>query len=98
MRMRYKNIELRQHGVPDSHGHTISDDRPNEIISWTYDEVADKEWCITICWLKRDKESYYIETIGDRYTEHEDMEALNHVAKFAIRVLNAHLEFEKGIY
>ena len=98
MRMRYKNIELRQHGVPDSHGHTISDDRPNEIISWTYDEIADKESCITICWLKPSKESYYIETIGDRYTEHEDMEALNHVAKSSIRVLNAHLEFEKGMY
>ena len=98
MIMRCKNVEFRQQGVSDSHDHTIDNDRPNEIISWTYDEVADKEWCITICWLKRDKESYYIETIGDRYTEHEDMEALNHVAKSAIRVLNAHLEFEEGIY
>ena len=98
MRMRYKNIELRQHDMADSHGHTIDSERPNEIISWTYDDVADKEYCITICWLKRGKDSYYIETIGDRYTEHEDMEALNHVARYALRVLNTHLEFEKGMY
>lgn len=92
--MRYKNIELRQHGIPDSNGHTIEENQPNEIISWTYDKVSNKEWYVTICWLKPGKDSYYMETIGDRYVEHEDMEALNHITKYAIRILNTNLEFK----
>ena len=98
MKMRYKNVELRQQGVPDSHEYIITEDRPNEIISWTYDESRGKEYCITICWLKRDKEGYYMETIGNRYVEYDDMEALNHVAKYSLRVLNTHFEFETNQY
>jgi hypothetical protein len=98
MKMRYKNVELRQQGVPDSHEYIIAEDRPNEIVSWTYDENSGKEYCITICWLKRDKEGYYMETVGNRYVEYEDMEALNHVAKYSLRVLNTHFEFETNRY
>ena len=93
--MRYNNVEFRQNGVKDSHGYTIDEDRPSEIIAWIYSESLGKETCITICWLKSDKEGYYMETIGDRYVEYEDMEALNYVTKYAMRILNTQFEFEE---
>jgi hypothetical protein len=45
-----------------------------------------------------DKEGYYMKTVGDRYVEYEDMEALNHVAKYALRSLNVQFEFEERQY
>jgi len=44
-----------------------------------------------------DSEGYYMKTAGDRYVEYEDMIALNHVAKYAMRSLNIQLEFEKRL-
>ena len=93
--MRYNNVEFRQNGVKDSHGYTIDEDRHSEIIAWSYSESLGKETCITICWLKRGKEGFYMETIGDRYVEYEDMEALNYVTKYAMRILNTQFEFEE---
>ena len=93
--MRYNNVEFRQPGLADSHGHRTDEDRPSEIIAWVYIEDYDKETCYTICWLKSDKEGYYMQTIGDRYVEYEDMEALNHVTKYAMRTLNIQFEFEE---
>ena len=86
--MRYKNVEFRPANA----------DRHAEIVSWRLCEIIDKETCITLCWIKADKEGYYIETIGDRYVEYEDMEALNHVAKYALRSLNVQFEFEERQY
>ena len=96
--MRYNNVEFRQSEMPDSHGHKTDEDRPNEIIAWVYNEKTDKETCYTICWLKADKEGYYMETVGNRYVEYEDMEALNHVTKYAMRTLNTQFEFEENKY
>jgi hypothetical protein len=92
--MRYKNVEFRQSNVADSNGYCSDQDRDCEIIAWEYSETFDKETCITICWLKPDKEGYYMKTIGDRYVEYEDMEALNHVTKYAMRSLAVQFEFE----
>jgi hypothetical protein len=39
-----------------------------------------------------------MKTIGERYVEYEDMEALNHVAKYAMRILNLQFEFEELQY
>ena len=96
--MRYKNVEFRQSGVKDSNGYATDADRHSEIIAWNYIEDYDKETCYTICWLKSDKEGYYMKTVGDRYVEYEDMEALNHVAKYALRSLNVQFEFEERQY
>ena len=96
--MRYNNVEFRQHGVKDSHGYTIDEDRHSEIIAWSYSESLGKETCITICWLKSDREGYYMKTVGNRYVEYEDMEVLNHVAKYALRSLNVEFEFKERQY
>jgi len=45
----------------------------------------------------QDNEGCYMRTIGNRYVEYEDMEALNHVAKYAMRSLNIQLEFEERL-
>ena len=58
--MRYNNVEFRQSGIPDSHGHKTHEDRPSEIIAWVYNGKTDEETCYTICWLKSDKEGYII--------------------------------------
>lgn len=85
--MRYNDVEFRP----------ATENRHAEIIAWNYSESLGKETCITICWLKSDKEGYYMETVGNRYVEYEDMEALNHVAKYAMRSLNIQLEFEEKL-
>ena len=95
--MRYNNVEFRQPGLVDSHGYKTDEDRPNEIIAWIYDDLwKNKETCYTICWLKADKEGYYMETVGNRYVEYEDMEALNTLTKYAMRTLNTQFEFEEN--
>lgn len=85
--MRYKNVEFRP----------ATEHRHAEIVDWTYNEELDKETCITLCWIKVDREGYYIKTAGNRYVEYEDMEALNHVAKYALRSLNLQYEFEERL-
>ena len=86
--MRYNNVEFRP----------ATADRHAEIVAWTYNEELDKEACITLCWIKGDNEGYYMKTVGNRYVEYEDMEALNHVAKYALRSLNVQFEFEERQY
>ena len=86
--MRYNNVEFKPATV----------DRHAEIVACNYSESLDKENYITLCWIKRDNEGYYMKTIGDRYVEYEDMEALNHVAKYAMRSLNVQFEFEENQY
>jgi len=86
--MRYKNVEFRP----------ATENRNAEIVAWNYSESLDKETCFTLCWIKADKEGYYIETVGDRYVEYEDMEVLNHVAKYALRSLNVQFQFEERQY
>ena len=95
--MRYKNVEFRRAGVADSNGYTIeaSSERPAEIIGWQT-SADGKESCYTICWLKEDREGWYIETIGNRFTEYEDIDALMHVAKYALRSLNLEKEFREN--
>ena len=85
--MRYNNVEFRP----------ATENRDAEIIAWNYSESLDKETCFTLCWIKADSEGYYMKTIGDRYVEYEDMEALTHVAKYALRSLNIQLEFEERL-
>lgn len=96
--MRYKNVEFRKAGVADSNGYTIetSSERPAEIIGWQTSTSNGKESCYTICWLKEHKEGWYIETIGNRFTEYEDIDALMHVAKYALRSLNLEKEFREN--
>lgn len=85
--MRYNDVEFKP-AIANRHA---------EVVAWNYSESFEKETCITICWLKSNKEGYYMETIGNRYVEYEDMEALNHVAKYAMRSLNIQLEFEERL-
>ena len=86
--MRYNNVEFRP----------ATADRHAEIVAWTYNEELDKEACITLCWIKGDSEGYYMRTVGNRYVEYDDMIALNHVAKYALRSLNVQFEFEERQY
>ena len=85
--MRYNDVEFRPATV----------DGRAEIVAWTYSESLDRETCITLCWIMGDSEGYYMKTVGDRYVEYEDMEALNHVAKYAMRSLNVQFEFEERL-
>jgi 6-phosphogluconate dehydrogenase len=84
--MRYKNVEFRP----------ATENRSAEIVAWTYSESLDREACTTLCWIKADSEGYYMKTVGNRYVEYEDMEVLNHVAKYALRSLNVEFEFEEN--
>ena len=86
--MRYKNVEFRP----------AAENRSAEIVAWTLCEIIDKETCFTLCWVKADSEGYYMETVGNRYVEYEDMEVLNHVAKYALRSLNVEFEFKEQQY
>ena len=96
--MRYKNIEFRRAGVADSNGH-VTESRDPEIIAWraigdpTY---GSKETCCTICWFREGREDWNIETVGNRFTEYEDTEALMHLAKYALRILDTEKEFSEG--
>ena len=92
--MRYKNVEFRQPGVTDSNGYTISSERKAEIVGWLDNDG--KEYCYTLCWLKEDDEGFYIKTIGNRFTEYEDTEALMHVARYALRILDTEKAFQEG--
>ena len=97
--MRYKNVEFRQ--ISESRRAEIVDKfrvERAEIVSWEWSERFGKETCYTLCWIEADSEGYYMKTIGDRYVEYEDMEALNHVAKYAMRSLNVQFEFEENQY
>ena len=86
--MRYKNVEFRP----------AAENRSAEIVAWTLCEIIDKETCFTLCWIKADSEGYYMKTVGNRYVEYEDMEVLNHVAKYALRSLNVEFEFKEQQY
>jgi 6-phosphogluconate dehydrogenase len=86
--MRYNDVEFRP----------AAENRSAEIVAWTYSESLDRETCITLCWINADSEGYYMKTVGNRYVEYEDMIALNHVAKYALRSLNVQLEFEERQY
>lgn len=91
--MRYNNVEFRRADVPDSNGHVTKNQSP-EIVAWM--KRDEKETCYTICWFQQDKESWYIKTVGTRFTEYEDPFALMHVAKYALRVLNTEMQFNEG--
>ena len=86
--MRYKNVEFRP----------ATADRGAEIVAWNYNEELDREARITLCWIMGDSEGYHMKTVGNRYVEYEDMEVLNHVAKYALRSLNVQFEFEERQY
>jgi len=93
--MRYKNIEFRRPEIKDSNGYIIDKDlRHPEIVAWEKGKGDNvKEYCYTLCWLKEGKDDWYIETIGNRFTENDDLEAVMHVAKYALRILNTEKEF-----
>jgi hypothetical protein len=95
--MRYKNVEFRQPSIADSNGYTPSSERPAEIVAWQTSSNGE-ESCYTLCWLKEDKEGFYIKTIGNRFTEYEDTEAVMHVAKYALRILDTEKAFKEGCY
>ena len=86
--MRYNNVEFRP----------ATEERDAEIVSWTYSESLVRETCITLCWIEANSEGYYMRTVGNRYVEFEDMEVLNHVAKYALRSLNVEFEFKERQY
>lgn len=99
--MRYKNVEFRRAGVADSNGcaaPTLGVQNPAEIVAWMGDDWLEEEKCFTICWIKEGFEGWYIETVGDRFTEYEDIEALMHVAKYALRALNIEKDFKEKCY
>ena len=79
--MRRNNIEFR---------HMESKDRKPEIIAWIEPELTS---CYTLAWLETDSGGYYIKTIGDRFTEHEDTEDVMLVAKYALRSLQNSFDF-----
>ena len=93
--MRYKNIEFRRPEIKDSNGYIIDKGlRDPEIVAWEKGKGDNvKEYCYTLCWLKEGKDDWYIETIGNRFTENDDLEAVMHVAKYALRILNTEKEF-----
>jgi hypothetical protein len=103
--MRYKNVEFRRARIQtwqdeSGNGNHASSERPAEIVAWQTSSNG-KESCYTLCWLKEDKEGWYIETIGNRFTEYgvcEDGEALMHVARYALRILDTEKEFKEGCY
>ena len=94
--MRYKNIEFRRSGIPDSNGYTCSERDP-EIIAWMHRDGDKKGTCYTICWFREGNESWNISTVGNRFTEYEDTEALMHVTKYALRILDTEKEFLEGM-
>lgn len=94
--MRYKNIEFRRAGVADSKGHMTSLRDP-EIIAWVQRDGG-KETCYTICWFKENEVDWYMETVGNRFTEYEEEYPLIHVARYALRVLNLEKQFHEGCY
>jgi len=99
--MRYKNVEFRRPGVADSNGYAVSSDRPAEIVAWLTSSNGEEESCYTLCQFKEGKEGWYIETIGSRFTEYgvcEDGEALMHVTRYALRILDTEWEFKQGCY
>ena len=93
--MRYKNIEFRRSEIKDSNGYIIDKGlRHPEIVAWSKSKGDNvKEYCYTLCWFKEDKDDWHIETIGNRFTENDDLEAVMHVAKYALRILNTEKEF-----
>lgn len=91
--MRYKDIEFRRTIGPDSTGHILDRESP-EIVAWIRNEI--QETCYTLCRFKEDDESWYMETVGDRFTAHEDSEAVMRVAKYALKILNTEKEFKEG--
>ena len=93
--MRYKNIEFRRAGTADSNG-CVTENRSPEIVAWM--QRNDKETCYTICWFQQCKEYWYIRTIGDRFTEYEDSEALMHLAKYSLRILNTEKQFNETAF
>lgn len=100
--MRYKNVEFRRARIQtwqdeSGNGNHASSERPPEIVAWQTSSNGE-ESCYTLCWIKGDKEGWYIETIGNRFTEYEDTEALMHVAKYALRILDTEKEFKEGCY
>jgi hypothetical protein len=100
--MRYKNVEFRRARIQtwqdeSGNGNHASSERPAEIVAWQTSSNG-KESCYTLCWLKEDKEGWYIETIGNRFTEYgvcEDDESLMHVARYALRILDTEKEFKE---
>jgi hypothetical protein len=96
--MRYKNVEFKRSVVQtwqdeSGNGNHASSERPAEIVGWM--DNNGKESRYTICWLKEGKEGFYIETIGNRFTEYEDTEAVMHVARYALRILDTEKEFKE---
>ena len=92
---RYKDIEFRRAGFTDTNGNEVTSNHP-EIVAWiaTEDPLYAKEVCYTICRLKEGTESWYIETVGERFTEYEFEYDLMLVTRFALRVLNLEKRFK----
>ena len=92
---RYKDIEFRRAGFTDSNGNEVTSSDP-EIVAWIAieDPLYAKETCYTICRLKEGRESWYIETVGERFTEYEFEFDLMLVTRFALRILNLEKRFK----
>lgn len=52
-----------------------------------YFDNGGTEYCIVIAFFKKDKEGYYMQTVGDRYFTTEDDKTVNLMAKTAMYFL-----------
>ena len=78
--MRISNFEFRRNG----------DDRLAEIVAWE-DRENEKPYCYTVVFFYKDKEGYYLKSVGDRILV-EDYDTLHKLIKYAFTVLNAEFE------
>ena len=65
-----------------------------ELVEW-FKRENDKPYCCVIAFFHFNKESVYMETVGLRYVNIEDQEALRIVTKNAMNFLQDKFEYEQ---
>ena len=79
--MRFRNIEFRWSKCNNKY----------ELVRF-YRDGEDKEYCYVIAFFDKDKESYNMRTIGDRFFEDKDAWV---VGKYGLEFLNEIFEIER---
>lgn len=67
-----------------------------ELVEW-YERESDKPYCCVIAFLLFDKEGVYMKTVGMRYVDVKDHEALRIVTKHAMSFLQDKFEHEEKV-
>jgi hypothetical protein len=80
--MRFRNIEFRWSKCNNKY----------ELVKWYQRNGSEKENCYVIAFFDKDKESYNMRTIGDRFFEDKDAFV---VAKYGLEFLNEIFEIER---